>query len=95
MTLREAGLLGTFVVLAVVSVVVFPTRGALQGHQVHYGGVVRVGPDWALHQDARHEPVGIKRLTLLDGCDLRVVLASPPGSQIVSALALADARARL
>jgi hypothetical protein len=85
-----------FMLLATASIFVFPARGAgpggLQGRIAHYGGVVRLGPDWGLHNDGGHQPIGIQGMRLVNGCDLRISFTSPKGSQIVSAVATADAQ---
>lgn len=64
-----------------------------QDRLVHQGGVVRLGTDWFLHDDGGHQPVGITSLYLTnEGCDLRVVLNNPDGSQIVTTSVDEDAQ---
>lgn len=55
------------------------------------GGVVRLGPGWYLHENGRHEPVGIERLELVNGCQLHVVLAAEEHDRIITAIADEDA----
>jgi hypothetical protein len=63
----------------------------VQDRVVHKEGVLRIGPGFYFHDDAKHAVLGIEGISLLNGCDLRVALRDKPGDQILSAIAEEDA----
>jgi hypothetical protein len=78
--------------IIVATLAVAATTIAAQDDITIRGGVVRLGASPELHNDAKHRPVGIKSISLLDNCDLRVILVNDGDNRIVTITVDEDAQ---